>query len=186
MIEPTLPFGTREVVEKASDAAFGKALVTNVLRGHLVEAMIALALEPEWTWCGADFASWDFERSDGVRLEVKQSSRRQSWATMATTKIAPRFDVTARTGRYEGNTFIPEPGRAAHLYIFAYHDCNDETADHRDPAQWEFFVMSANMLPNVAHLGLGSIRRMTPSVSIAGLATKVQEVAAPHLPSFAP
>ena len=76
-----MPFGPAEVVAKAADAAFGKPLVTNVLRAQLVEAMIALVLVPEWHWCGADYAPCDFERADDLRLEVKQSAARQSWST---------------------------------------------------------------------------------------------------------
>lgn len=172
------PFGTAEVITKVCDAAFGKPLVTNVLRGQVVEAMIALALEPIWTWCSADYASWDFERADGVRLEVKQSAYRQSWESGPNVKVSPGFDVKARKGRWEGSTFVPEPGRAAHMYVLAYHDRRDDTADHRDPWQWEFFVLPSSIIPPVARIALGSVRRLTDSVSINQLADRVQHVAA--------
>lgn len=58
------------MIAKVCDAAFGKPLVTNVLRGQIVEAMVAIVLEPDWQWCGADYAPCDFERPDGWRLEV--------------------------------------------------------------------------------------------------------------------
>lgn len=177
MFVKPLQFGADEVVAKACDAIFGKPLITNVVRGQLVEAIIAMALEPEWTWCSADYASWDFERSDGVRLEVKQSAYRQSWVTAPGTKVSPGFDVKERTGRWEGAVFIPEPGRAAHLYVLAYHDRRDDSADHRDPSQWEFFVIPSVMLPPVARIGLNNVRRLSESVLIDGLARRVQEVA---------
>ncbi len=172
-----LPFDTSDVVSKASEAAFGKRLVTNVLRGQIVEAMVALALEPEWTWCSADYSSWDFEHPDGTRLEVKQSAYRQSWEPVPGAKIAPGFDVKARTGRWEGTVFVQEHGRAAHIYVLAYHDRRDDGADHRDPQQWEFFVLPSVIIPTVARIGLGSVRRLTNSVSIAELAGRVNEVA---------
>jgi hypothetical protein len=172
------PFGTAEVITKVCDAAFGKPLVTNVLRGQVVEAMIALALEPVWKWCSADYASWDFERADGVRLEVKQSAYRQSWDSGPNVKISPGFDVKARKGRWEGSTFVPEPGRAAHMYVLAYHDRRDDAADHRDPRQWEFFVLGASFIPPVARIALGSVRRLTDSVAINELANRVEHVAA--------
>jgi hypothetical protein len=170
-------FGIQDVVTKASDAAFGKPLVTNVLRGQVVEAIAALALEPDWKWCSANFASWDFQREDGLRLEVKQSAFRQSWGTPATTKISPSFDVKARTGRWEGTKFVEESGRAADIYILAYHDRGDAGADHRDPQQWEFFVLPSAVIPPVARISLGSVRRLTDSVQIAQLAVRVERVA---------
>jgi hypothetical protein len=60
--------GVADVVARVSDAAFGRPRVMNVPRGHVVEAMVALALEAEWRWCAADHASWDFEHEAGVRL----------------------------------------------------------------------------------------------------------------------
>lgn len=173
-----LPFSTADVVSKVCDAAFGKPLITNVLRGQVVEAMIALALEPVWTWCSADYSSWDFERADGIRLEVKQSAFKQTWANGPEVKVRPGFDVKARTGRWEGATFINERGRAAHLYVLAYHDRQDDGADHRDPEQWEFFVLPSRAIPPVARIGLASVRRLTESVPILELSAKVNFVAA--------
>jgi hypothetical protein len=172
-----LPFSTADVVSKVCDAAFGKPLITNVLRGQVVEAMIALALEPVWTWCSADYSSWDFERADGIRLEVKQSAYKQTWANGPEVKVRPGFDVKARTGRWEGAMSIDEPGRAAHLYVLAYHDCQDDEADHRDPEQWEFFVLPSSIIPPVSRIGLSSVRRLTDSVGIHGLQERVDFVA---------
>ena len=92
----TPAFGIDDVIAKVSQAAFGSALVTNVLRGQVAEAIVALVLEPEWNWCSADYSGWDFERADGLRLEVKQSAAMQSWSTGKPSKAI--FDVAARTG----------------------------------------------------------------------------------------
>jgi hypothetical protein len=177
-IAATERFGVAEVVAKVCDAAFGRPLVTNVLRGQVVEAMIALALEPEWTWCSADYASWDFERADGVRLEVKQSAFRQSWEPSPNVKVSPGFDVKPRQGRWEGSVFVAEPGRAAHMYVLAYHERRDDSADHRDPRQWEFFVIRSEDIPLVARIGLGSVRRLAGGVPFDRLAATVRDVAA--------
>jgi hypothetical protein len=123
-----------DVQRKVSESAFGKPLVTNVLRGHVVEAIVAMALEPDWSWCSEDYSSWDFERADGLRLEVKQSAARQSWAT-SDKPSACSFDIAQRKGRWEGQKWVDEPGRAAHIYIFAHHPIAGIDADHRDPAQ---------------------------------------------------
>ncbi len=176
-IDMKRPFSTLDVVSKVSDAAFGRPLVTNVLRGQVVEAIVALALEPEWNWCSADYSSWDFERPDGLRLEVKQSAYRQSWQSAPGAKISPGFDVKARTGRWEGSEFVREHGRAAHIYVLAYHDRRDDSADHRDPQQWEFFVLPSAIIPPVARIAIGSVRRLTDGVLIGELANRLEKVA---------
>lgn len=160
---------------KVADAAFGRPLVTNVLRAQLVEAMIALVLEPEWHWCGADYAPCDFERADGLRLEVKQSAARQSWSTDKPSKAI--FDVAARTGRNEVQGWVEEYGRAAHLYVFAHHPRFDDTADHRDPAQWLFYVVPTTALPDVKQIALGPIKTMAEAVPIYMLAKTVAATA---------
>lgn len=59
-----------EIVARAADAAFGKPLVTNVQRSMLAEIIVAEALEPDWTWCAADYASCDFRHQAGARGRV--------------------------------------------------------------------------------------------------------------------
>lgn len=173
----TVPgFGTADVIAKVSRAAFGKPLVTNVLRGQVAEAIVALALEPEWSWCSADYASWDFEQADGLRLEVKQSAARQSWSTTKPSKAA--FDVAARTGYWENGTqWIAKTGRPAHIYVFAHHSIYDDHADHRDPSQWEFYVVPTGALPNVKRLALGTIKTIASAVPFTELAKKVSAIA---------
>lgn len=174
--------GIADVVAHVSDAAFGRPLVTNVLRGHVAEAIVSLALGPAWRWCAADYASWDFEREDGVRLEVKQSARRQSWNAMTKARSRPSFDARPRTCWYDGLTWIDTPGRAAHLYLFCWHDRSDDGADHRDPMQWTFHVVPATALPLVDRLGLAAVReRAAPCTfeQLSGVVTR----AASCLPS---
>jgi hypothetical protein len=169
-----------DVVSKAVDAAFGRPLVTNVLRAQLVEAMVALALEPGWHWCSADYAPCDFQRVDGLRLEVKQSAARQSWATDKPSKAI--FDVAARTGRNEPHGWVDEPGRAAQLYIFAHHAIFDDSADHRNPAQWQFYVVPTNALPDVKQIALSTIKTLSDPVTIDLVADAVAVAAGNVIP----
>jgi hypothetical protein len=175
---PARSFGTADVVAKVTDAAFGRPLINNVLRGQVAEAIVALALEPEWNWCSADYAPWDFDRADGVRLEVKQSAYRQSWQTAPGVKIAPAFDVKARKQFWDGTAYVASNRRAADIYVLAYHGRADDSADHRDPHQWEFYVLPSHAIPPVSRIGLGSVRKLTIGVSFAELADKVREIAA--------
>lgn len=172
------PITSADVVRKASDAAFGKPLITNVLRGQIAEAIIALALEPDWNWCSADYASWDFEHGSGLRLEVKQSAARQSWALEGAAPSVCSFDIAARKGRWEGSTWIPDPRRHADLYVFAHHRVAEPSADHRDPDQWDFYVVASRDLPDTKRISLARLRTMTAAENIIGLAERVAAVAA--------
>lgn len=169
-----------DVVRRASDAAFGRPLVTNSLRGLLVEAMIAEVLEPHWNWCGADWSSWDFERGDGLRLEVKQSAYLQTWAPPAHGRISTSFDIRERTGHWEGAVFIEERGRAADVYVFAYHGEQDATADHREPSQWLFHVVPAPALPATQRISLKAVQCLHPGVGLEYLADTLTPFPSPR------
>lgn len=176
-------FSTEDVVRRASQAAFGKPLVANMLRGHLVEAMISLALSPDWAWCGGDYAGWDFENACGVRLEIKQSAVRQSWAPPAKGAAAPRFDIRPRTGFWrDGAVWVEQPGRLAHGYVFAWHGEQTHTADHRDPVQWRFFVVATVRLPDQLSIGLPAVRRLAEPVCLADLSRAIRALALAPLP----
>ena len=164
------------IQQKVSESAFGRPLITNVLRGHVVEAIVALAVEPDWIWCSEDYSSWDFERANGLRLEVKQSASRQSWAT-SDKPSACSFDIAERKGRWEGKSWVEEPGRAAHIYVFAHHPIADSNADHRHAGQWHFYVIPAKQLPLSKRLSLSRARSLAPACSFEELGQQVKVVA---------
>lgn len=157
---------------------FGKRLITNNFRAIVVEAMVASALEPVWRWCSADWAGWDFERPDGLRLEVKQSAARQTWQRSDGRPSACSFDIKPRKGRYEGGTeWLDDEGRYADLYVFAHHHVADEAADHGDPLQWHFYVVPASDLPATLSIGLRRLKALAEPSTYADLKMTV-EVAA--------
>jgi hypothetical protein len=166
-----------DIERKVAQAVFGKKLITNVFRGHVAEAIVDAALAPDWTWCAADYASCDFERADGLRLEVKQSAVLQSWSPEPPKKITGSFDVAARQGYWDGLVWVPEPGRRAHIYVLAHHKIIDESADHRDPGQWIFYVIRSSQLPPVKTISLGSLQRLISPCSFAELRARVTAAA---------
>jgi hypothetical protein len=165
------------VVRKAADALFGQPLVTNVMRGQLVEAIVACALEHEWTWCAADYSSWDFERADGLRLEIKQAASRQTWTLDGAAPSRASFDIASRKGRWEGPEWIAEPGRAAQIYVLAHHAVPDRSADHRDAAQWDFYVVATSVLPDTMRISLAALKLLTRPCRFGELAAAVRDVA---------
>jgi hypothetical protein len=159
------------------EALIGKPLVSNAFRGSLVEAIIAEAIEPKWRWCADGWGSFDFEGPNGIGLEIKQSAARQNWHTDTCKPCVPRFDIAERTGYWtDTSKWVDRPGRAAAIYIFAWHPLFDAAvADHREPEQWEFYVVPASALPSQKSIGLGMVRTLAKSVCFAALLAAVTE-----------
>lgn len=162
------------VAQLASDATFNRPLVTNIFRGIIAEAIVSLAL-PDWRWVSADYSPYDFEHPDGTKLEVKQSSLRQSWVTAKPS--VPSWDIAARTGSYGDDGWLPKVGRNADIYVLALHGTTDDTTDHRDPDQWCFFVIPTAQLPSTKRLGVNAATRIAGgAVRFAELASTVRKV----------
>ena len=159
-----------DVVERASQNLFGKPLVTNVYRSVVVEGIVAEAL-PDWDWCSADYFEYDFVHPSGTRLEVKQTALKQTWATTA--KPRPKWDIAARKTLWVDEKRIAAPGRNADIYLLGLHAVVDATADHREPSQWQFFVVPAQTLPPSATIGIGPLRRLAEPVTAHDLAEAV-------------
>ncbi|WP_309751837.1 hypothetical protein [Novosphingobium sp.] len=155
-------------------ALVGKPMVSNAFRGTLVEAILAEVLEPEWRWLADGWGSFDFEGPGGVRLEVKQSAARQDWHLADAKPNKGRFDIASRTGRWEDTQWITAPGRAATIYIFAWHPLFDPAAaDHRDPRQWQFYVVAATSLPEQKTISLSGVQSLARPCGIENLKAEV-------------
>ncbi len=172
-----------DIVAKASEAAFGKPLVTNILRAMIAEVIVAKCLSADWEYCAADWSGWDFQSRDGIKLEVKQSAARQSWATKASPPTKCSFDIAPRLGYFKGVDWkpFPKPTRIAHIYIFAHHPGIDCSADHCDPQQWRFYVIPACRLPeNAKTIALSRIQnlKLGDAVGFEELASCVEQAKA--------
>ena len=170
------PITSQTIAARAAEVSFGKPLITNVNRGLIAELIVEAALAPGWRWCSADYAAHDFEHADGTRLEVKQSAARQSWAAPSNGPSKASFDIAARTGRWEGAVWIEEHGRRAQIYVLAHHPVADDSADHRDPEQWRFYVLRATDLPNFKTLGLSAVRALTAACDFSELGDGVDRL----------
>ena len=163
---------------------FSKPVLQNSLRSMYVEEQVGVLLGDRWRSVGGDWAGWDFEDVDGVRLEVKQSAATQSWAQA--TPSPGSFDIKARQGRYDGATWVPEVGRAADIYVLAWHGGWGHTADQRDETQWEYYVISADRLPPQKTIALSVVRKLGPSVAADELVSAADALAAePRKPRVA-
>jgi hypothetical protein len=163
------------LIPRLTRRLFGSPILLNSLRGEVVEEMVAMALEPEWEHCAGDWAAFDFrERRSGLRIQVKQSAARQSWHKQQCPSARPRFSIAEKAGRWDdGDRWVAEPGRNADLFVFAWHPLTAETADHRDPHQWQFYVVAERRLPPRKSISLASVQALAQPVSIDALETAV-------------
>ncbi|MGC9960178.1 hypothetical protein, partial [Roseiarcus sp.] len=167
----TIP-NAKEIAKRAGDRAFGNPLVENTWRSHVVEMIVESVLSAEWKWSAEGWSGWDFEHvKTGLRLEVKQSAAKQSWKGTPKRPSPPKFSIkTAKVHWTDGVNPKPLPGRAE-IYVFAYHPIKDDTADHRDPLQWTFFVVRTRDLPEAEEIFLSEL---SGNLSIAELAASVE------------
>ena len=156
---------------------FDKPLIQNNLRGLYVEHMVALLLGSGWNMVSADWAPWDVEHMDGIRLEVKQSAAKQTWTSEdLKPQRNPRFSIRAPKGSYEGKDWIVSSGRLADMYVFAWHATADQSADHRNPEQWMFYVVKSEALPNQGTIGLSSVKGIAAPLRSDELRDAVEKV----------
>lgn len=160
------------IAARAAAALFSRRLLTNIHRAVVVEAIVASALEPDWAWCSGDYASCDFRHSSGTRLEVKQSASLQTWNAERLIPSKCQFDIAERTGEWVGPQWKPGRGRNADLYLLCHHPVVSSDADHRDPAQWRFFLLLASSLPPQKTIQLGAVENWSLHSRMAVYATR--------------
>jgi hypothetical protein len=67
------------IFDKIIRELFDQPVISNLYRPHYVERMVALALGEGFTLVSADWAGWDIESAEGLRVEVKQAAAWQTW-----------------------------------------------------------------------------------------------------------
>lgn len=158
-------------------AMFSGPVMQNSLRSMYVEEQVGVLLGSRWRSVGADWAGWDFESLDGVRLEVKQSAAKQSWSQSRASRGS--FDIAPRTGRYDGAVWVPGEGRAADIYLLAWHGRADEHCDQRDEAQWEYYLVAARSLPaRQKTIALSRVQQLANPVAATEVAAQAERLAA--------
>jgi hypothetical protein len=153
-----------EIALRLAAKHFDKRLIENSFRSALVEEMIDPFLSVDgWRYTGDGWSGLDFERSDGARLEVKQSAAHQTWSVQRSARMQGRFDIAPRTGFFDngGSRWTASVGRPAHVYIFAWNGTYGEETDHRNQDQWEFYVVPTSLLPTSQKImALSGVRRL--------------------------
>jgi len=152
-----------EVAARLAARLFDKPIIENQYRSAFVEAMLEPWLASDnWRYTGAAWCGWDFERSDGVRLEVKQSAARQAWSEAQNKLTKGAFDIAERIGYFSdnGSKWNPGIGRHAHVYVFAWNPGDD----HRQSDIWDFFVIPTTFLPKQKTISLQKVVALSLTV----------------------
>lgn len=121
-------------------------LVSNVTRGRLAEFITARALGAPTTRVRNEWAAYDLDTPEGIKVEVKSCAYLQSWAQAKFTQVL--FGVRkARAWHRESNLQATIPTREADVYVFALlAHRNKESLDPLNLDQWEFYVLSTGAL----------------------------------------
>jgi len=176
-----------EIALRLASRIFDQPLIGNQYRSAFIEAMIEPYLAPfGWSYTGDNWSGWDFERSDGSRLEVKQSAAKQTWSAPRNLQTRGAFDIAARTGYFDDTGFNAISGRSAQTYVFAWNPVYGPDTDHRNPDQWEFYVVPATLLPvGQRTIVLSKIKKLAAPVNLDQLsdAMELATITAPLAPT---
>lgn len=154
----------------------GSDLMSNTLRGALCEYLVALAVGAADARDGVqeEWAPYDVQSPDGIKIEVKTSAYIQTW--YQTALYQPRFDIAPKEGwDAKTNSWIEEKQRWADVYVFGLlHHKDKSTVNPLDLTQWTFYVLPTatldRELPDQKKIRITPLEKLgTQKVAFAGL-----------------
>ncbi len=157
-------------------------ILSNATRGVVAEYLVARALGIDREGVRDEWAAYDLETSEGLRIEVKSAAYLQSWLQTAFSRIS--FTVR-KTLAWDPDTNRQStvPTRQAHVYVFALLAHRDkQSVDPMDVSQWRFYVLPTTVLDSRTRsqhsITLPTLeRRSEGAVCYSGLAEAVDRVA---------
>lgn len=165
-----MPHPVSDVIARAAHAVFGRPLLHYDFVTIIVEAIVAEALSPTWRWQHGNGEQGAFIH-DGMILKVKHFEALDHHAAHA-----GRVASWIRYGSlFEGAPMVQED-----IVVLAHHPQTDpRTADHRDPAQWDFFVLDESVMP-IGIIDLRDVERLCQRVKAHELRGAVLRAVAAH------
>lgn len=134
-------------------------LRSNAVRGVLAEYLVGQALGLEMTVPRVEWASWDLETPEGIKVEVKCGAYVQAWAPPQTTALVRYSGLLARSWIEATAAYTDEPGVRADVYVFALQTCRDPARyDGLDLNQWEFRVVPGPVVRGWGQRSVGLTR----------------------------
>lgn len=121
-------------------------LLSNATRGVVAEFLVARALGIAATGVRHEWAAYDLETQDGVKIEVKSAAYLQRWHQARPSPIAFLVPKT-RAWDPKTNRLSEQRARQAGVYVFALLDHQDKaTVNPLDLDHWVFYVLATAVL----------------------------------------
>lgn len=156
-------------------------ILSNATRGILAEYLVARALGVAADGVRDEWAPYDFETPDGVRVEVKSSAYLQAWFQKEMSQV--KF-LVPKTRAWSAATNILSDvlTRQAEVYVFALLTHQDKaTVNPMDLKQWCFYVLPTSVLDartrSQHSIGLANLCKLCGAVTYAQLREAVAEAA---------
>lgn len=143
-------------------------ILSNATRGIFAEYIVGTAISHDKGAIRDEWAAYDLETHDGIKLEIKSSAYLQSWHQRKLSTIS--FSIKPATfWDASAEVQITEKTRHADVYVFCLLNHEDkETVDPLDMDQWEFYILSTNELNAYKRsqysITLNSLRKLTNAV----------------------
>lgn len=121
-------------------------LSSNVTRGILAEFIVATALKTALNQPRKEWAGYDLDGPNGLKIEVKSAAYLQSWKQIRPSKIS--FSIRpARSWNEDSATYQQEKTRIADVYIFCLLKHTEATT--LNPLmleQWGFYIVPTEII----------------------------------------
>ena len=121
-------------------------LLSNATRGVVAEFLVARALDIASSGVRHEWAAYDLETPDGVKIEVKSAAYLQRWYQSGPSQITFLVPKT-RAWDPKTNRLSDQRARQADVYVFALlHHQDKATINPLDLDQWVFYVLPTAVL----------------------------------------
>lgn len=138
-------------------------MISNAERGRFAEYIVSCALQSPSQY-RIEWDAVDVVASNGIKVEVKSSAYLQAWSQEKFSSI--QFDIAPKKSWDSVNNLYSETKlRSADVYVFClFASMDSKTANPLDLKQWEFYVLSTNVLndcvPEQKKIGLNSLIKL--------------------------
>lgn len=134
-------------------------LVGNTARGILAEYIVVRALAiPTDEQVRDEWAPFDLETREGIKIEVKSAAYIQSWEQERVSRISFGTPKTLAWDP-ESGTLSSEPKRHADVYVFALFAQQEMPIDPLDLDQWQFYALSTSKLDDRKSISLSALEK---------------------------
>lgn len=138
-------------------------MISNAERGRFAEYIVSCAVQSPSQY-RIEWDAVDVVAANGIKVEVKSSAYLQAWSQEKLSSI--QFDIAPKKSWDSVTNLYSETKlRSADVYVFClFASTEPKTANPLDLKQWEFYVLSTNVLndcvPQQKKIGLNSLIKL--------------------------